>query len=67
MKIGEAITVFGLSMALAGGTFVAGRMKGLEEGKASVTCPPPKVVRAVYSTEELGRMLRARKRLEAVK
>jgi hypothetical protein len=40
---------------------------GKIQGKAEVQCPPPKIVRAVYSTEELQRMVRARKRMEAVK
>jgi hypothetical protein len=41
--------------------------QGVKHGAASVVCPPPKIIRGNYSTEELHRMIRARKRMEAVK
>jgi hypothetical protein len=43
---------------------------GFVNGRASVVippCPPPKVVWTAPSTEELGRMYRARVRMERVK
>lgn len=40
---------------------------GFQEGKDSVPACKPKIVRGEYSTEELHRMWRARKRMEAVK
>jgi hypothetical protein len=52
---------------LIAGVYVVGYTHGEQAGKASVVCPAPKVVRGEYSTEELHRMIRARKRMEAVK
>lgn len=58
--------VAGAAMIIAG-SYVVGYAHGEEDGKNSVKCPPPKVVRGEYSTEELQRIIRARKRLETVK
>jgi hypothetical protein len=57
--------LFAASLIVA--AFQYGKILGIEQGKASITCPPPKVVRGTYSTEELHRIIRARKRMEAVK
>jgi len=63
MKIFDHLVYLMFCVALGMGGYHYGKI----QGKAEVQCPPPKIVRAVYSTEELQRMVRARKRMEAVK
>jgi|GEM_PF-4388182 hypothetical protein len=63
MKIFDHFVYLMFCVALGMGGYHYGKIRG----KAEVRCPAPKVVRGTYSTEELHRILRARKRMEAVK